>query len=215
MKISILIVITLCVLITGYIVGTNHKKDFYSMAHNSSNSNSVTFPGYHDLRLGGEESLKNWIAAGGNVNMFNDEGESLLHVAAGPNYAKTYNPDLLVEAEVSPSLEIVQLLLDAEANVNTRDKNGATPLYRAVLWGDTKILNLLLTYGADINTKDLEGDTPLHVAAIHGASETKWLLEHGADVNAKNNAGNTALSLAQRYNHAETINLLKSYEAKE
>lgn len=201
MKVLILAIVVLSFILIGYAVSIKHK--------------SSKFPGYYDLRWGGEETLKKWIDAGGNVNMVNNEGESPLHVAVGPDYDKTYHPDQLTEAQVMPSVQSIKLLLDAGAQVNAKDRKGATPLYRAVLWGDTKILNLLLAHGADINTKDLEGDTPLHVAAIHGASKTKWLLEQGAKVNARNEKGDTPLSLAQKYNHTEIADLLKSAGATE
>ena len=214
MKISMLIVSILCILTIGYIGCANQKKE-HLMTHDTLNSSSVAFPGYYDLRLGGEDALKNWIVTGGNVNMVNDEGDTPLHVAVGPAYEKIYDPERFEEVEIMPSVQSIKLLLDAGAQVNAKDRKGATPLYRAVLWGDTKILNLLLAHGADINIKALEGDTPLHVAAIHGASKSKWLLEHGAEVNAKNKRGDTPLSLAQKYNHVEIINLLKSAGAKE
>jgi ankyrin repeat protein len=46
---------------------------------------------------------------------------------------------------------IVQCLLRAGANVNTRDYNGKTPLMAATANGNLKIMEMLIKTGADVN----------------------------------------------------------------
>lgn len=58
--------------------------------------------------------------------------------------------------------EVVQLLLDAGANIDARDKDGATPLFYAILgcYGSTTRVKLLLARGADPVARDNNGVTP-------------------------------------------------------
>ena len=56
--------------------------------------------------------------------------------------------------------EIVQLLVDAEANVNLPNRDMATPLHIAVFMGRPNEAALLLKAGADLNARDGTGLTP-------------------------------------------------------
>ncbi len=80
--------------------------------------------------------------------------------------------------------DIVSLLLDANANVNTADKNGKTPLYAAVLHGHLNLAAKLLSHGASVNRPDNEGLGPLHMAVKFPKLDLpmiKLLLHHGCD----------------------------------
>lgn len=94
--------------------------------------------------------------------------------------------------------EVVQLLLDAGAQINQVNKQGQTALHIAVL-NSTDIAILLLDNGADVNAKDKSGRIPLHYAAAkNGKLETvKLLLSRGADINAAFGLGVTPLLTAQ------------------
>ncbi len=75
------------------------------------------------------------------------------------------------------------MLLDAGADIEKRNRLGATPLLDAALWGDEPVARLLLEHGADPNA-DKGEFTPLLVAALRGnASLAALLLKHGADPN--------------------------------
>jgi ankyrin repeat protein len=50
--------------------------------------------------------------------------------------------------------EIVQLLLENDADVNSINKDGETPLHLASVVGHTEIVKLLLKNGAAVNVKD-------------------------------------------------------------
>lgn len=63
--------------------------------------------------------------------------------------------------------EVVQTLLKRKANINARDKEGATALHKAAFVGDTKVLATLMKKGADLNAKDNAGATPLHKVGSH------------------------------------------------
>ena len=59
---------------------------------------------------------------------------------------------------------IAEALLDAGADIETRDKNGETPLRRAVNCGQERMVCLLLSRGANPLSKDKNGCTPMDSA---------------------------------------------------
>ena len=93
---------------------------------------------------------------------------------------------LILEAALKGQTEIADLLIAKGANVNCRDKAGATPLHQAALKGNTDIANVLLQHGADPNAADGDGLTPLHDAALSGrAPMIALLLDKGANREAR------------------------------
>lgn len=81
---------------------------------------------------------------------------------------------------------VVKVFIGVGADVNARYEDGATPLHRASLRGQTENVKLLLAAGADVNAKDKYSNIPLHNATDRGHVETvKLLLAAGADVNAE------------------------------
>ena len=121
------------------------------------------------------------IERGADVNHAGgDNQRSILHVAA-------YND----------TDGAIGVLVEAGAHVEARDRNGATPLYRAVQCCRFRALEALLDYGGDINARDyLNQSTPLHFAAAIGGCESAgmvdFLLQSGADETIVDNDGNEA-----------------------
>jgi hypothetical protein len=106
-------------------------------------------------------------------------------------------------------LNLVELLLTAEADVNAADKGGDTPLHEAVFRGYEEVARLLLARGADINAANQAGVTPLHYAAGLGRrSLVELLLDKGAALNARTVGGLTPLSAARRGRHLAVAALL-------
>ena len=88
-------------------------------------------------------------------------------------------------------------LKERGADVDARDEDGQTPMFRAATWSQLGVMTWLVEQGADINARDDEGQTPMHAAARNSQiAGMKWLRERGADVNAKDNDGQTPLSVA-------------------
>lgn len=101
--------------------------------------------------------------------------ELLLAAGADPN-ARTnhrhsgplhYAADGYVSGPVwDPKRQVktLQCLVKAGAEVNAPDKNGATPLHRAVRTRCADAVEYLLSVGADPKRKNLPGSTPFHLA---------------------------------------------------
>jgi hypothetical protein len=75
------------------------------------------------------------------------------------------NGQFVMAARVG-KVERVQALLDQGAAVNSRDRNGDSPLNMAAAKGNTELVQVLLKAGADVNLANLSGVTPLMGAAF-------------------------------------------------
>lgn len=76
---------------------------------------------------------------------------------------------------------LVEILLDADANINARVSNGWTPLHFAASGGEIENIKILLKHGAGINSRDTRGVTPLGVAiAARKDNSEQFLIEQGA-----------------------------------
>ena len=103
--------------------------------------------------------------------------------------------------------EIVQLLLDAGADMEARDfKHAATPLHFALLMDSPHILQSLLDAGADIEARNDDGLTPMHiVAGTASVDNVHALVDAGADIEARTNIGLTPLMVAATLDSAEIV----------
>uniref|UniRef100_A0A4X1UYN2 Uncharacterized protein n=1 Tax=Sus scrofa TaxID=9823 RepID=A0A4X1UYN2_PIG len=89
-----------------------------------------------------------------NVNYQDADGFSALHHAA-----------------LGGSLELIALLLEAQATVDIKDSNGMRPLHYAAWQGRLEPVRLLLRASAAVNAASLDGQIPLHLAAQYGHYE--------------------------------------------
>ena len=90
-------------------------------------------------------------------------------------------PDLSIyDATEDGNIEVVKQHLAAGTDVNSKDKDGWTPLHEAASEGHKPIVELLITKGADVNAKDDDGETPLVFAITFKRTKTANLLrKHG------------------------------------
>jgi hypothetical protein len=99
----------------------------------------------------------------------------LLAAGADPNAAKNhrsssplhYAADGFISApawDAKRQVETIRHLLDRGANIHLQDKNGATPLHRAVRTRCSAAVRCLLEAGGDPTTRNKSGSTPFHLA---------------------------------------------------
>ncbi len=89
------------------------------------------------------------------------------------------------------------------------DRDGTTPLHKAVLAADAAGVKRLLEAGADVQARTRYGVAPISIAVTRGNSAiVEALLEAGADPNATMGAGETALMTAARVGDARAAQLL-------
>lgn len=109
-------------------------------------------------------------------------------------------------------LQLATLLVRSRADVNARNRAGATPLAQAVRLGNEPVVNLLLASGADPNVPEAgTGKAPLHVAAARGQlAIVQALLRHRALADATDGRGETPLCYALREGRTNTVAALRS-----
>ena len=127
----------------------------------------------------------------------------------------------LILACANGHLEVVQLLLKANANPNhEQEGTGITALIVAAHEGFSDIVQQLLEYGADPNSiSDIDGSTALHCVLSHTETLHKddkekklkiiqRLIEKGANINIQNEDGVTALMMGTDDGLSEVAELL-------
>jgi hypothetical protein len=102
-------------------------------------------------------------------------------------------------------VRMIELLLKSGADIHARDKNGATPLHRAVRTRCADAVKCLLDAGSDATLRNKPGSTPFHLAVQNtgrggsGAEKAKSaqreiiqaLLERGISPGLKDGKGKT------------------------
>ncbi|XP_070596032.1 caskin-2 isoform X3 [Erythrolamprus reginae] len=127
-----------------------------------------------------------------NVNYQDVDGFSALHHAA-----------------LVGSLELISLLLEAQAIVDIKDTNGMRPLHYAAWQGKVEPVRLLLRASASVNMASLDGQVPLHLSAQYGHYEvSEMLLQHQSNPCLINKAKKTPLDLACEFGRLKVAQLL-------
>ena len=118
----------------------------------------------HDAAKKGKiEAVKQHLAAGVDVNAWDDSGWTPLHYAARWGHKG-----------------IAELLIANGADVNAKNDYGYTPLHWTANNGHKEVVELLIAKGADVNAIDAAGKTPLDTAIGRKQTETVDLVrKHG------------------------------------
>ncbi|MHB9147797.1 MAG: ankyrin repeat domain-containing protein [Candidatus Amoebophilus sp.] len=161
-----------------------------------------------------------------DLNIANNEGDTLLHLAASEEQPELVELLLNLGAHIDVKsklsayyplhcavenghVEIVKLLIKNGADINVRSQYNSSPLHYAAGNGHVEIVKLLIENGAVINARDLDNETPLHMAALYGHIKVaKLLVDKGANVNIKSIGGLTPAQIAIREQHISLAKLL-------
>ena len=116
--------------------------------------------------------------------------------------------------EAGPGVRLKRLLpealLEAGAEVDAKDNDGATALMEAARRGHAAAIAALLAAGAEVEAKYNEGATALMLAAQGGhAAAIAALVAAGAEVEAKDDNGMTALMFAEEFKQEHAARLLR------
>jgi len=106
---------------------------------------------------------------------------------------------------------VMDLLIDAGANVRVQDTQGDTPLMGAVRIGSLDAVKLLLRNGADVNQRDNAGRTSLIWAARTGRADVvRALLDAGASIDVTDSSGRSPVTVAVAKGHDNIVALLRA-----
>jgi ankyrin repeat protein len=153
-----------------------------------------------------------------------DTVEMLLRYGAPVGASDSAKLTTLMMAVIVSDFRIIRLLIDAGADVNSRDRYGDSPITLAVARSNPslEIVRTLLDAGANPDSIDDEGRTPLMLAIGHAdlldpkavyISLLRMLLKVGANVNSRDGHGRTPLIYAVEYGNPAMITELLQAKA--
>lgn len=113
--------------------------------------------------------------------------------------------------------EVVQLLLQVNADLNHQDTHGYTALNWAAYNGQTAVVQVLIQTKAALDLQNQDGKTALMWAAYHGKTEvTQMLVQAKADLDLQDKKGYTALKWGTSLGKAGVVQVLQdALEARE
>ena len=141
-----------------------------------------------------EDAIRVLLKAGADTNIVDQGGQTVLMYAV---YEKC-------------SKQVLQAIIDHDADVNATDKDNCTALVFACDKRHVDAIHVLLQAGADPNTSDDKACTCLMHVVLSDYSEEvlKVIIDHGADVNATDKDNHTALMFTCIMGHAYSIHVL-------
>jgi hypothetical protein len=124
----------------------------------------------------------------------------------------------LMAAVVGNHPELVEYLLENNANPNIQNIDGLTALHLSARAGKNDMVRTLLDYKADPNIQDNHDMTPIMYAVMRNKNRDhydviKMLLKHAANPNLVNYKGLTPLIMAADNNDYDVVKLLLKHLA--
>lgn len=124
-----------------------------------------------------------------NDDTTDSDGETPLHLAARKGHVKNVGllaPRSNVNARnrfgmtplhVAKGSKVADILVKEEAILDLQDRDGNTPLHRAVQACNKELVQYLVRKGVKINMLNHESRTPLHSATLIGRSDIVYIIE--------------------------------------
>lgn len=192
------------------------------------NSNLPEKPNIFD-KINNKDSVKDmilnislYLENGGNINITDSEGNTLLMKSVSFGYYDLADYILLNDADISITNNngenvlilsadypyIINLLLNNNtADLNIADSKGKTALFHACEFGNLNSVKLLINSGSDINKRDIFGKTILMYAVESENLELiKYLIEDiEVDINEKDDWGQNAIFFATKISVARYL----------
>jgi ankyrin repeat protein len=105
------------------------------------------------------------VQYGAKLDLPNNQGITPVMAAAGMGSVDADTRGVYTTEDTAQrSVDTLRILLDAGADVNSRDPRGQTPLHAAAFWGWNAAVQFLVDRGADLNVKDNGNKTPIDSA---------------------------------------------------
>jgi ankyrin repeat protein len=181
------LLIVICLALAGVIL-VMQVNNITSDAQASIKTPATTAGLFEAARQGDTAALTRQIASKADVNQQIESHD------AQPGEA---GMTPLMFAAQSGSRESVETLVSANANVESRSRDGRTALMYAAGWADAATVRVLLDAGARIDARSEDQWTALMMAASRGSFESMdALIAAGANMEYKNRWGQTALICA-------------------
>ncbi|KAJ5502993.1 hypothetical protein N7463_005867 [Penicillium fimorum] len=207
--------------------GADIKTDYYGF---SVFSNAVSHDEYANLTtLLSANKITNRIT---NIHQPDRYGRTPLHVAAAGGHLQScltlldtgsveleikniYGQTALSCVAACPNPELILLLLENGADINTEDNHGRGVIFYAASENRHSNLTAIFTSTKirNIHRPDRYGRTPLHVAAARGHLQSVFTLLKidGVDCEAQDEFGRTALSEAILRKRFDVVELLTTF----
>ena len=100
----------------------------------------------------------------------------------------------LMLATIEGHTEIVDILIEAGADLNIQEEHGDTALMKAIYKKNIDIAEMLIDSGADLNIQNVYRDAPLiYAIKTENTDIAKLLIDAKADLNIQDFFGNSAL----------------------
>ncbi len=156
---------------------------------------------HYASQSGCQESVKQLIDKGANIEARTNIDETTLHLAAKHN-----------------RFEVVKLLIENNANIEARTNKERTALHLATENNHIEVVKFLIENSANIEAQTDKDETALHIAVKQNYLEVvKLLIENNANIEAKTKQNKTAVYLATTLNHVSIVECLaeKNCQMKE
>lgn len=146
----------------------------------------------------------------GNINLFQNLGKKELTSWLHKTYPKSGDTVLHYACRFG-QLELVKVLLDNGADLESANFDGKRALHEAAQYDSLGCVQYLLSYGAQVDSLKRADWTPLMLACTKSNVRIiQALLDRGADQTLKNKDGWNCFHIATREGHEDIVDFLHS-----